>query len=792
MRSHPVGAGLGVAMVTDARPLRGGFGAVPWETAPRAIGNSPAFQRLLRLVERVAQTDKPLLIWGPTGAGKEVVAQLVHHRYCGGLAPFIDVNCGAIPEQLMEAELFGHAKGAYTGAVASRPGQLELASRGTLFLDEVGELPMSLQPKLLRVLETRTFRPLGSGEVRRFEGRVVAATHRDLQALVREGRFREDLYYRLAVFVLDVPGLEQRREDIAALVAHFAALQPRPLSFTPEALERLRRHAWPGNVRQLRSLVDRLGILAESPLISAEVLDDFLSPALAGTAAPASLADALLQLPGANKLAAAEQLLVDHALQLCNGNKTLAARLLGVGRKVVERRVLAREDKRGAVQRQIDQARRLVAQADFRGAIPLLESARDLLRSLPAQDNQLRQQFELLRLLGVSYRSLHGWLSAEAQECYESALEIGRNLAGDADLIPILLGIWTTQLMALDLGKARATAQQMLQRAQATGNADVHGEAHFAMANTLFWLGDSTETLACLARSGLAASPAGQRNAGLHGFDLSGLAVTFEGLAAFQLGEFQRSRTAWQALIQLGEPQNPHAFDRAIALQGATWLACLFEDMPRLGSLATELEALSRAHGFAFYQGVGELFRGYHLASLGEYEAAEQAMVEGYEHFMLRNGGKLFHSFQAWKRAELLLVAGRPSESDALAAQALDTVLEHQDRAYMSELLDVRARARLSMGDTEGGEQGLRSAYSTAVALGSVPARVRTAANLAILLCRTNRRGQALDLLIRAMRGVAADSACPPVVARASRLLEDLGEGNLHATHPEGGLRHGI
>lgn len=262
---------------------------LPPSDAPESqvIGTAPAFQQLLRPVERVAPINRALLISGPTGSDNEVLAQLIHRRGSNPDAPFVDVNCGAIPEHLVETELFGHVKGAFTGASENRIGHFEVVGAGTLFLDEIGELPMPLQPNILRALETRTFRPVGSSEVRSFGGRIVAATHRDLWALVREGRFREDLYYRLAVFVLDIPGIDQRKDDIPALVSHFATLQSRPLSFTASALEQLRQHPWPGHIRELRSMVDRLAVLAQTSLITVEIVESFL-PSVPMTA-PTSL-----------------------------------------------------------------------------------------------------------------------------------------------------------------------------------------------------------------------------------------------------------------------------------------------------------------------------------------------------------------------------------------------------------------------------------------------------------------------------------------------------------------------
>lgn len=308
---------------------------------PVLISGSAAFQRLGRLIDLIAPSPSAALICGPSGAGKEVVAQLLHHRGRERDAPFVDLNCGAIPEHLVESELFGHTRGAFTGALNARTGLFAQARHGTLFLDEIGELPLSLQPKLLRVLETRTFRPVGAAERSHFAGRIVAATHRDLLAMVKAGTFREDLYYRLAVLVLEVPGLDQRREDIPALVAHFAAAQARRLTFTAGAVERLACHVWRGHVRELRNFIERLSVLAEKPLIDAETVAAFLPCQQAEPSGLSRLGEALLQLDGKNKLKAVEHFLVDFALRRAGGNKTAAARTLGVSRKAIERRCRA-------------------------------------------------------------------------------------------------------------------------------------------------------------------------------------------------------------------------------------------------------------------------------------------------------------------------------------------------------------------------------------------------------------------------------------------------------------------
>ncbi len=229
------------------------------------VGRSPAMRRLFPLIERAAATDTTVLLWGETGTGKDVVARTLHALSPRANRPFVTLDCGALSAGLLESELFGHARGAFTGAVEARAGLFETALDGTLFLDEVGELPLEQQTKLLRVLEARTFRRVGESLERKFSGRVIAATRRDLSAEVREKRFREDLYFRLAVVVLTVPALRERREDIPVLAELFAARRTgAPLSLAPETLAAMQVDRWPGNVRELKNAVERVLALGAS------------------------------------------------------------------------------------------------------------------------------------------------------------------------------------------------------------------------------------------------------------------------------------------------------------------------------------------------------------------------------------------------------------------------------------------------------------------------------------------------------------------------------------------------
>jgi DNA-binding NtrC family response regulator len=304
------------------------------------LGRSQKLQDLLEKVRKAARSaTSTVLLWGETGVGKELLARTLHDHSPVSAGPFVDLNCSAIPEQLLESTLFGHEKGAFTDARAQQKGLFELANGGTLFLDEIVEMSLPLQAKLLRVLETKTFRRVGGTADIQVRTRIVAATNKDLHKEVDAGRFREDLYYRLTVIPIHVPPLRERREDVPALadyfVAHFGRELGRPVTgISPEAMAILQSYPWPGNVRELRNLIERIVLMESGEVIRPE----HLPPAILeqAEAAPRRTVEEKLKGPGrAPTLADAERVAIEAAMEAAGGNKTRAAEILGISRQTL-------------------------------------------------------------------------------------------------------------------------------------------------------------------------------------------------------------------------------------------------------------------------------------------------------------------------------------------------------------------------------------------------------------------------------------------------------------------------
>jgi len=320
------------------------------------IGVSGAFRRMMRLVDQVANSSATVLIHGESGTGKEGAARAIHQRSPRRAGPFVAVNCAALPETLLESELFGHEKGAFTGAAGRKEGRFELADGGTLFLDEVADLSPVTQPKILRVLQEGEFERVGGTRTIRVDVRIVAASNQDLGALVREKRFREDLYYRLNVITITAPPLRERREDVAVLAQHFlrlyAAKNNRRLdAFSDDALACLEAYGWPGNVRELENVVERAVVLARGAAVEATDLPDNIAERSVmldrggdeASEGAAAAPEGFFRIRVGTSLAEVEQRLLEETLRFTKGNKSLAAKVLGIDPKTVFRKLKAGE-----------------------------------------------------------------------------------------------------------------------------------------------------------------------------------------------------------------------------------------------------------------------------------------------------------------------------------------------------------------------------------------------------------------------------------------------------------------
>jgi len=293
------------------------------------VGTSPAMERVYQIISKVADTDASVMITGESGTGKELVARAIHRQSGRRSGPFVTINCAAIPRDLLESELFGHVKGAFTGAIKDKAGKLELADGGTIFLDEVGELPLELQPKLLRVLQERVVEPVGGVSSRKLDLRVISATNVDIDKALADGSLREDIYYRLAVIPLHLPPLRERREDIPLLIRFFCEKHASPqVQFDRQAMEAMERYPWPGNVRELENTVERILILRSADAVTLADIPEKVRQAVSSP-----FAGRVVNLPdGGYPLEQLEREVVIEALRRNQWNQTAAARFLSIPR----------------------------------------------------------------------------------------------------------------------------------------------------------------------------------------------------------------------------------------------------------------------------------------------------------------------------------------------------------------------------------------------------------------------------------------------------------------------------
>ncbi len=305
------------------------------ELFPNVIGSSPAMRNIFKQITKVAPTDSTVLIYGESGTGKELIAQSIYEQSARVGKPFIKINCVAIPEGLLESELFGHEKGSFTGAVAQKKGKFELADNGTIFLDEIGDMPMATQAKLLRVLQEKEFERVGGNVSIRVDVRFIAATNKDLPKLIKKGKFREDLYFRINVFSIVLPPLRDRREDIPLLASFFLSKQEKNVTLSSGALQLLIGYTWPGNIRELKNVIEQASVLAEKDIIEPHHLPD----AITGQTPSIDIFSNGNDINLDEKLAIMEKEMIIHALKKSGGIQVKAAEILKINQRSLWHRI---------------------------------------------------------------------------------------------------------------------------------------------------------------------------------------------------------------------------------------------------------------------------------------------------------------------------------------------------------------------------------------------------------------------------------------------------------------------
>lgn len=719
--------------------------------AEYVIGNSSVMRQLLDVIKRVALSNRPVLIYGPTGAGKEIVARLIHHFSNAQDNGFVSVNCGAIPHTLIESQLFGHEKGAFTGAIARHSGYLSAVGTGTLFLDEIAELPMILQPKLLRVLENGCFYPVGSVHEKQFSGRVIAATHAHLTKRIEEGMFREDLYYRLSVFIVNVPPLSEHREDIPELTAHFASKQQRPLTFTNDALNLLMQSDWAGNVRQLRNTIDRIAVLSDDDPVTAETVRLFLpNPEASTDEQLQTIAKMALNCNVPNKLRAVENALIDFALKRSGNNKSAAARLLGIHRKSIERKIQAIETTVSKIDLCYRAGVNAMEKSLYHSAASHFQTALNAINSVSCDEELNAKKLEILVKYSICLRNVNSWTNAQILSLYHEAQQLASQL-GHLEKIPaVFFGIWVHYLVQLDLQQAWKFAEEYLQQGLKYNCHSIVSHAYISLANTHYWRGDFDQARDALHKFH-ALYQFRKEMLIDQGQDSYVFYLMFSSLTSFHCGNFRYARIFLEELLHY-HTNIKHAFSSAIALQVGTWVEYLFGNISKSHHYANELIELSVQNNFPFYHGFGMIFKGYAIAYNGQPDTGLAMMHEGYYSKFLNNGGKLFNAPFALLVAQLHCTYKRIEAGIAVAEQAIAIAEKHEELCYYGDLLRVYGELNLLRGDSQKAEEYLWLSIEKAKLMNARAAQVHAAYILAKHFIAHDQKNTALDILKNTLR----------------------------------------
>lgn len=733
-------------------------------------GQSAEMRNLFQMIKRVALVDKPVLISGPTGSGKEVIAKLIHDEGPHARSPFIPINCAAIPETLFESELFGHEKGAFTGATQSREGYMNAVKRGTLFLDEIADLSLTLQTKILRVLEIRSFTPVGSIRARRMRGRIISASYKNIEAMVADSLFREDLYHRLNVFEMRVPSLSERRGDIPAFVEYFSRKQHRKLRFTKEALAALQHAEWPGNVRQLRNTIDRIAVLTDDDPVTKPTVERFIDyQVLSSSDALDTAVDRLLELDIENIMVSVEYRLIDQALQKHGGNKCKAAKMLGIHRKCVERRILALDNNWAEIDKGYYQARKNMADSKYREASIGFKKTLNYIARIPHSKRLEELKLEAMIALSVCLRTLDGWKNPDLLELYSEALQIGQRIKKTDSLAPVYFGLWANHLVDLELDKALYFAHEYLNQGKELGSQEIVVSAYIAIANSYLWMGDFRQCLSALEEFNRLYH--NDKDACFsQGVNLYVYYLMFHGVLLYQLGKLDQVQKLRREL-ELFCHGCEHAFTTAIAFGTSAWLSYLFEDWENCMYQADRAVTIAEENAFCFYHGFGLVFKGYIVGKNGEREIGKNMIFEGYSK-MSPHGGRLFNSMINRMVGELYHGAENLEEGLGYIQTGIDVAKKYKEMLYLPELLCTRSRYQMLRGDREAAESDLREAISHAERLESFMGELKAVNQLSELYMETGDAHRAYSLAAQMSNRINFDMSMHNEFRRTMEVLK--------------------
>ncbi len=709
------------------------------------IGPSAKMRSLIEMVKRIAVTDFPILITGPTGSGKEEIANLLHHFCKFPKEPFIDVNCGSIPGSLIESELFGHEKGAFTGATNRHKGYFSLVGYGSLFLDEIAELPMSQQAKLLRVIETRKFRPVGSERQEVFKGRIIAATHSDLEQRVKDNHFREDLYHRLNVFKLEIPGLEDRCEDIPALVESFCSNQKQPFGFTRAAIEKLKQVRWPGNVRQLKNTIDRIAVLCDENPVSEDVLEEYISDKKEESFKILdSVTKNVLNLDFKNKLSAVEFNLINKAMAESGGNKSEAARKLGVHRKFIERRLKVFDSDINQIYELSIKGEKAMTSSQYQDAAGHFQKAIEFLNKYPCSHKLEEIKLDMLLRLCVCLRTIHGWNHPQVTSIYKEAKVTGKSINKIDSLSTVSFGDWVDLLVKLDLLKALDAARDFLAAGDVAKSPYIRSQAFLALANTYFWLAEHQQAGQNLGKF-VSLYDEGNEFILDYGHDPYVLYLMIQSLVSFQVGDFKKSRVALSQL-QTHAKNIDHSFSTAIALQAGAWVEYLYGNHEKCYQFAEKLVSLSSEKSFPFYLGIGLIFVGFYIATTQDQERGIDLIEKGYN-TMHRDGGIVFHSMYALVLGNIYYQIKEHKKGFEIVNKGIAVCKKQHELCYLSNLICLRGKFNLNIKKTDLAEADFFNANEIAIKQGALSSELHASLNLSNLQFNNGKHQDAVDTL---------------------------------------------